>query len=143
MFCRMFCRRSEGIILRAFYCPSFVHGIVLLIYPDFLFTFHFFRILRYFYFSYPFFTFFTFFAFHLTYITSLFSMVHFTPFSLTISMYHVSCFAIHFFSGFFETGGRYDPTFSLAENVELTDPILQRFDILCVLQVHIIVQFKL
>jgi DNA replication licensing factor MCM2 len=31
-------------------------------------------------------------------------------------------------------GGRYDPSFSLAENVELTDPILQRFDILCVLQ---------
>ena len=32
-------------------------------------------------------------------------------------------------------GGRYDPSFTLAENVELTDPILQRFDILCVLQV--------
>ena len=31
-------------------------------------------------------------------------------------------------------GGRYDPSFSLSENVELTDPILQRFDILCVLQ---------
>ena len=31
-------------------------------------------------------------------------------------------------------GGRYDPSFNLAENVELTDPILQRFDILCVLQ---------
>ena len=30
--------------------------------------------------------------------------------------------------------GRYDPQRSLAENVELTDPILQRFDILCVLQ---------
>jgi DNA replicative helicase MCM subunit Mcm2 (Cdc46/Mcm family) len=33
-------------------------------------------------------------------------------------------------------GGRYDPTYTLAENVELTDPILQRFDILCVLQVR-------
>ena len=31
-------------------------------------------------------------------------------------------------------GGRYDPSFDFAENVELTDPILQRFDILCVLQ---------
>lgn len=31
-------------------------------------------------------------------------------------------------------GGRYDPSYSIAENVELTDPILQRFDILCVLQ---------
>eukprot|EP01041_Mallomonas_annulata_P002923 gene2923-5737_t len=31
-------------------------------------------------------------------------------------------------------GGRYDPSYSLSENVELTDPILQRFDILCVLQ---------
>lgn len=31
-------------------------------------------------------------------------------------------------------GGRYDASYSLAENVELTDPILQRFDILCVLQ---------
>lgn len=30
--------------------------------------------------------------------------------------------------------GRYDPSYSFAENVELTDPILQRFDILCVLQ---------
>lgn len=31
-------------------------------------------------------------------------------------------------------GGRYDSSYSFAENVELTDPILQRFDILCVLQ---------
>jgi DNA replication licensing factor MCM2 len=31
-------------------------------------------------------------------------------------------------------GGRYDQSYTLAENVELTDPILQRFDILCVLQ---------
>ena len=31
-------------------------------------------------------------------------------------------------------GGRYDSANTLAENVELTDPILQRFDILCVLQ---------
>ena len=30
--------------------------------------------------------------------------------------------------------GRYDASYSIAENVELTDPILQRFDILCVLQ---------
>jgi MCM P-loop domain len=32
-------------------------------------------------------------------------------------------------------GGRYDASLTLAENVELTDPILQRFDCLCVLQV--------
>ena len=31
-------------------------------------------------------------------------------------------------------GGRYDSTFNLTENVDLTDPILQRFDVLCVLQ---------
>jgi DNA replication licensing factor MCM2 len=31
-------------------------------------------------------------------------------------------------------GGRYDSSFTLPENVELTDPIIQRFDILCVLQ---------
>lgn len=31
-------------------------------------------------------------------------------------------------------GGRYDPSFSFSENVELTDPILSRFDVLCVLQ---------
>lgn len=31
-------------------------------------------------------------------------------------------------------GGRYDPSYTFAENVELTDPILQRFDVLCVLQ---------
>lgn len=29
-------------------------------------------------------------------------------------------------------GGRYDASYTLAENVELTDPILQRFDVLCV-----------
>jgi DNA replication licensing factor MCM2 len=31
-------------------------------------------------------------------------------------------------------GGRYDPSKTFAENVQLTDPILQRFDVLCVLQ---------
>jgi DNA replication licensing factor MCM2 len=31
-------------------------------------------------------------------------------------------------------GGRYDSASTLSDNVELTDPILQRFDILCVLQ---------
>ena len=31
-------------------------------------------------------------------------------------------------------GGRYDPSYNFSENVELTDPILSRFDILCVLQ---------
>lgn len=31
-------------------------------------------------------------------------------------------------------GGQYDASLNFAENVELTDPILQRFDILCVLQ---------
>ena len=31
-------------------------------------------------------------------------------------------------------GGRYDPSKTFIENVTLTDPILQRFDILCVLQ---------
>jgi len=31
-------------------------------------------------------------------------------------------------------GGKYDSSMTLSENVELTDPILQRFDILCVLQ---------
>lgn len=31
-------------------------------------------------------------------------------------------------------GGRYDSSNTLADNVELTDPILQRFEILCVLQ---------
>jgi DNA replication licensing factor MCM2 len=30
--------------------------------------------------------------------------------------------------------GRYDSSLTFAENVELTDPILQRLDILCVLQ---------
>lgn len=31
-------------------------------------------------------------------------------------------------------GGRYDPSLPFSDNVELTDPILQRFDVLCVLQ---------
>jgi DNA replicative helicase MCM subunit Mcm2 (Cdc46/Mcm family) len=37
-------------------------------------------------------------------------------------------------------GGRYDASLTLAENVELTDPILQRFDCLCVLQVSRVVR---
>ena len=32
-------------------------------------------------------------------------------------------------------GGRYDSSLPFSENVSLTDPILQRFDCLCVLQV--------
>ena len=35
-------------------------------------------------------------------------------------------------------GGRYDSRRTFAENVELTDPIIQRFDVLCVLQVKIL-----
>jgi DNA replication licensing factor MCM2 len=31
-------------------------------------------------------------------------------------------------------GGQYDSGATFADNVELTDPILQRFDVLCVLQ---------
>lgn len=31
-------------------------------------------------------------------------------------------------------GGRYDSSCTFAENNELTDPILQRFDLLCVMQ---------
>jgi DNA replication licensing factor MCM2 len=31
-------------------------------------------------------------------------------------------------------GGRYDPQLTFAENVDLTDPILSRFDCLCVLK---------
>jgi DNA replication licensing factor MCM2 len=30
--------------------------------------------------------------------------------------------------------GRYDPTVSLAQNVELTEPILSRFDVMCVVR---------
>lgn len=42
------------------------------------------------------------------------------------------------------TGGRYDPSLTFSENVDLTEPIISRFDILCVVrdtvdpvQVHI------
>ena len=31
-------------------------------------------------------------------------------------------------------GGQYDPSATFSENIELTDPIIQRFDILCILQ---------
>ncbi len=31
-------------------------------------------------------------------------------------------------------GGRYDPAMTFAENVDLTEPILSRFDILCVVR---------
>lgn len=32
------------------------------------------------------------------------------------------------------TGGRYDPSMTFSENVNLSDPILSRFDILCVVR---------
>ena len=31
-------------------------------------------------------------------------------------------------------GGRYDPSMTFAENVDLTEPILSRFDVLCVVR---------
>ena len=38
-------------------------------------------------------------------------------------------------------GGRYDSSLTFAENVELTDPILQRLDVLCTLQVSLFLCF--
>lgn len=32
------------------------------------------------------------------------------------------------------TGGRYDPSLTFSENVDLTEPIISRFDILCVVR---------
>lgn len=34
----------------------------------------------------------------------------------------------------FLTGGRYDPSLTFAENVDLTEPIVSRFDVLCVVR---------
>lgn len=34
----------------------------------------------------------------------------------------------------FFTGGRYDPSLTFAENVDLTEPIVSRFDVLCVVR---------
>ena len=34
----------------------------------------------------------------------------------------------------FLSGGRYDPSMTFSENVDLTEPILSRFDILCVVR---------
>lgn len=31
-------------------------------------------------------------------------------------------------------GGRYDPSLTFAENVDLTEPIVSRFDVLCVVR---------
>lgn len=39
--------------------------------------------------------------------------------------HHISCFL---------TGGRYDPSLTFAENVDLTEPIVSRFDVLCVVR---------
>lgn len=32
------------------------------------------------------------------------------------------------------SGGRYDPSLTFSENVDLTEPIISRFDILCVVR---------
>lgn len=32
------------------------------------------------------------------------------------------------------TGGRYDPSLTFSENVDLTEPIISRFDVLCVVR---------
>lgn len=34
----------------------------------------------------------------------------------------------------FLAGGRYDPSLTFAENVDLTEPIVSRFDVLCVVR---------
>lgn len=34
----------------------------------------------------------------------------------------------------FPSGGRYDPSLTFAENVDLTEPIVSRFDVLCVVR---------
>lgn len=34
----------------------------------------------------------------------------------------------------FVAGGRYDPSLTFAENVDLTEPIVSRFDVLCVVR---------
>ncbi len=34
----------------------------------------------------------------------------------------------------FLSGGRYDPSLTFAENVDLTEPIVSRFDVLCVVR---------
>lgn len=35
---------------------------------------------------------------------------------------------------FYALGGRYDPSLTFSENVDLTEPIISRFDILCVVR---------
>lgn len=35
---------------------------------------------------------------------------------------------------FISSGGRYDPSLTFAENVDLTEPIVSRFDVLCVVR---------
>ena len=34
----------------------------------------------------------------------------------------------------FTAGGRYDPSLTFADNVDLTEPIVSRFDVLCVVR---------
>jgi len=34
----------------------------------------------------------------------------------------------------YDLGGRYDPSLTFSENVDLTEPIISRFDILCVVR---------
>lgn len=33
-----------------------------------------------------------------------------------------------------DAGGRYDPSLTFSENVDLTEPIISRFDVLCVVR---------
>lgn len=45
------------------------------------------------------------------------------------------CFVLFFKNASFPIlGGRYDPSLTFSENVDLTEPIISRFDILCVVR---------
>ena len=40
-------------------------------------------------------------------------------------------------------GGRYDPSLTFADNVDLTEPILSRFDVLCVVKDQVKLKIKI
>ena len=59
------------------------------------------------------------------------------------------CARLHRVVALCAAGGRYDPSLTFSENVDLTEPIVSRFDVLCVVrdtvdpvQVHTLAGFK-
>lgn len=62
------------------------------------------------------------------FLSEIFPIISFTATALLKRLFTINvCVA-------YPAGGRYDPSLTFSENVDLTEPIISRFDVLCVVR---------